>query len=249
MDEKLIENIENYLNRKCLIIFDKFLIRQKIIFDHIEQFKNLQSQQKVCIILDSGSFDINGAFDCLDYCKEREIAYDAIVLNKLASAGTIMALGAENLFFTRQGALGVIDPTHYFHDFPKIYFRRGINTIVRRVNLDEINCYKNFIRESLSEDKQAIAEVLAPLHAALDGCLIEQAQTRLLFIQKELQKLFIKNHPNCDYSYLSEFMTVGSGSFDYTLHQSELKKLNLSINSCSPFLEELLYPIYMKFHG
>ncbi|WP_281756948.1 hypothetical protein [Succinatimonas hippei] len=243
-----LELISNYLDKQCIVIFDKWDLLNYLKFEHIDQLKNVKENKNICLILDTGNFDINGAFECIEFCKEKNIKYDAIILNKLASAGTLLALNSEQLIFTKQGALGTIDPTHPQHNFPKFISVAEKYRYLRRINIDEINSYTAFVEKALQGDKKLIDEVLDPLTKNLTPDLLKRANEHLLVLKNKIKEILINHHPQCDPDKLSDFLITGAGSFDYTIHPTELKKLQLNFKLCPQDLETILNQLFLDLH-
>ena len=78
--------------------------------------------------------------------------------------------------------------------------------------------------------------------------LLKKANEHLFVLKNKIKEILVNHHPQCDPDKLSDFLITGAGSFDYTIHPTELKKLQLSFKLCPQDLETILNQLFLDLH-
>jgi hypothetical protein len=156
--------------------------------------------------------------------------FEVIVPSKAHSAGTLMALGAEQIIMTKQATLGPIDPSINTPLNPGI---EGAPPDARvPVSVEAVNGFVEFAKESMKiPDPHAVKDLLMKLSDKIHPLVLgevfrSKAQIEMLG-KKLLESAGMK--PESIPSIVS-FLCSESGSHDYSIHRREARKLGLPVD-------------------
>ena len=178
------------------------------------------------IVLDSFSFDIEAAFEVVNFLKEKEITYRLFVKGKSGSFATVLALGAAQIFVTPVASLASIDPTFYTHGFPTIPGKRQywhLNPLEFKPWIEQINCILRGSKSGISKKYlEFIQKEAFPLKKR------EEAVTYFENLSKRLSNILHVQYKTKGEKIITYFLS-DLYSFDASAYFSQLLKIGLNI--------------------
>jgi hypothetical protein len=177
------------------------------------------------------------------FCDELEI----IVPVKAHSAGTMMAIGADNIIMTKQATLSPIDPSINHALAPQVV---GAPIGTRSpVSVEALRGYINLAQDTLGEQgQQAMGNIMLDLARQVHPLVLGDTYRRRQQTQSMAEKLLapqVKSAENR--KKIISFLSSDSGSHDYTLNRREAKALGLPVTKCPARLYPIVNHIYRNF--
>jgi Serine dehydrogenase proteinase len=177
------------------------------------------------------------------FCDELEI----IVPMKAHSAGTMMAIGADDIIMTKQATLSPIDPSINHALAPQII---GAPLGTRSsVSVEAIKGYLNLAQDTLGKPGQsAMGNIMIDLARQVHPLVLGDTYRRRQQTQSMAEKLLapqVKSAENR--KKIISFLSSDSGSHDYTLNRREAAALGLPVTKCPDKLYPVVNHIYRNF--
>lgn len=251
--QPLYREIERERDSRVLALVngERLGLQTQIAMDAVSPFVSLldaiRPTKKLSLILDTNGGQTSAAWRLLNlirsFCDELEV----IVPSKAMSAGTLMALGADKIVMTKQGALGPIDPSLDNHPLgPSIAGPTG-HALNVPVSTEAIRGYITEVRKDVT-DPTAMASVWNHLadkvHPLVLGDIFRNlSQIRML--ASDLMVHQVKDEEKR--SEIIELLCSESGSHDYTINRRQADKIGLNIEKPSSELYEILARVGMSY--
>ena len=177
------------------------------------------------------------------YCEQLTV----LVFSQALSAGTLIAIGADNILMTRHAVLGPIDPSIQTLLNPQVEIR-GQRTLVP-VSVESVRGYIEAAREELNiTDSEQLTTVLVNLashiHPFVLGSIF-RSQSQIRFLARKLLSQQIDNAAKIE--SVIKFLCADSGSHDYTINRKEAIELGLKVDKPSDEVYGLLRKIHQSF--
>lgn len=239
------ETLNQFSEFQILSFFDRsdFYSRDTLSIERlnssISQFLLRNPTKPLVLYLSSGCYQAENALEVVKLIKEYRDNYSVIVPKRLGSFATILSLGANKIYMTRQSALSTIDACLSGHDYPFV-----VNNLIRRqINPAELSSLNDFIRNVLAEDDESIAKVYRVVEEFIPLDKQDKAEKRYQFLKSKLLEI-VSEHNNllCPRLFI-DYLLLDAGSFDYWLDYSDLKCWGLSVELCSHAEEALIWKI------
>lgn len=208
-----------------------------ILLEHLDQ---IGSVQKISLILYTLGGDTLAAWNIVnlirEFCKEFEI----IVPNKCRSAGTLMALGANNIIMTKQATLGPIDPS----------LNSPMNPIIPNsnpptklpVSVESVKGYFAMLKKEVGvQTNKALSEAYLKLTETVNPLVlgdIYRRKNQIIMLAGQLLNMHSVTKSTAE--KIISFLCSDSGSHDYTINRTEARNLGLPIESPTDHLYQLL---------
>lgn len=208
-----------------------------ILLEHLDQ---IGSVQKISLILYTLGGDTLAAWNRVnlirEFCKEFEI----IVPNKCRSAGTLMALGANNIIMTKQATLGPIDPS----------LNSPMNPIIPNsnpptklpVSVESVKGYFAMLKKEVGvQTNKALSEAYLKLTETVNPLVlgdIYRRKNQIIMLAGQLLNMHSVTKSTAE--KIISFLCSDSGSHDYTINRTEARNLGLPIESPTDHLYQLL---------
>ena len=235
--KKFYEKIEKERNSKVIayVTGDRPGLETRIGADtpdvFLEHLDKIGKVNKISLILYTCGGDTLAAWNIInlfrEFCDELEI----IVPNKCRSAGTLMALGANEIIMTKQATLGPIDPSIIRAMSPII---PGTNPPQKlSLSVESVKGYFSLLKEEFgAKGEKAMADAYIKLAEQIHPVVLGDVYRT----QKQIQMLAEKMLGFSHYSKKSikkivTFLCSDSGSHDYTINRTEAKNLGLRVES------------------
>jgi hypothetical protein len=218
------------------------------VFDHfVEHLDAIGVTKRISLILYTQGGDGMAAWSLFNllrmFCDELEI----IVPVKAHSAGTMMAIGADNIIMTKQATLSPIDPSINHALAPQVM---GAPVGTRApVSVEAIKGYLNLAEDTLGDQGQtAMGNIMLDLARQVHPLVLGETYRRRQQTQSMAEKLLapqVKSAENR--KKIISFLSSDSGSHDYTLNRREAEALGLPVTKCPARLYPIVNHIYVNF--
>ena len=215
------------------------------VIDHfVEHLDDIGVCKRISLILYTRGGDGMAAWSLINlirmFCDELEV----IVPVKALSAGTMMAIGADNIVMTKQATLGPIDPSINHPLAPQVM---GAPVGTRApVSVEAIRGYLDLAKETVSRD--ALSAIMNLLSSQVHPLVLGEVNRRRQQIQQLAEKLLKPQVKKAeDRKKVISFLCSDSGSHDYTLNRREASALGLTVSKCSPDLYKLVKKLHKDF--
>ena len=248
--QTLIQRLEASRGSKVLLFFtgDRRNLETKIASDVYDLFVNhldkIGMVQKLSLFLYTRGGDTLAAWSLVNlirqFCKKLEI----IIPSNAHSAGTLMALGADNIVMTKQATLGPIDPSLNHPLNPQIPGRPPGTTAP--VSVEEISGFIELAKGELNlkgqrELGEALSRLTQHVHPLVLGAVF-RTRSQIKMLARRLISHQITDKKKV--SSIISFLCSESGSHDYTIHRREARELGLKIETPDDALYALINAIY-----
>jgi hypothetical protein len=218
--------------------------------DHLDKIANKRRIPRISLFLYTGGGLTIAAWSIVNLLKQFCNEFEVIIPAKAHSAGTIIALGADKIIMTKQATLSPIDPSingplNPFPAKPGIINPNEIQPVP--VSVEAISGFINFIKHDFGIKKKIeLNKMLLNLVDKIHPLVIGQsyrAKKQIQQIATTLLKDKIKNRWHRKKTI--KFLTVESGSHDYTIYRNEVKtKLGLPVETPNDELYDVIKKIF-----
>ncbi len=220
------------------------------VFDHfVDHLDAIGVTKRISLILYTRGGDGMAAWSLFNlirmFCDELEV----IVPMKAHSAGTMMAIGADNIIMTKQATLSPIDPSINHPLAPQI---QGAPVGARAsVSVEAIKGYLDLAKDTLgpsSEGKPVMGDVMLDLARQVHPLVLGETYRRRQQTQTMAERLLapqVKSAENR--KKIISFLSSDSGSHDYTLNRREASALGLRVSKCPARLYPIVNQLYRSF--
>lgn len=228
------------------IIGDRPGVETQIAHDARRLFVALLDQigptARISLLLDTNGGSVSAAWGLINlvhtFCDELEV----IIPSKAMSAGTLMALGANNIVMTKQAALGPIDPSvdHPLGPHTDANLRVSVSAEAVHGYLDEAKRDIN--------DPRGMAQVWTDLADRIHPIVLGEVFRRRAQIRFLAGKLIENAVPDeSKRQAVIDLLCSDSGSHDYTINRREAQALGLTVEKPSQQLYERLREIAASY--
>ena len=252
--QKLYRSIEQDQNSKVLsfITSDRQGMETQIGHDCIDPFVDLLEKigptNRISLILHTNGGQTLVAWRLVNlirmFCEELEV----LIPLKALSAGTLISIGADRVFMTKQAALGPIDPSVNNPLNPQADI--GGQSKQVPVSVESVRGYLDAARDELKiRGEQSLTSVLLDLTRHIHPLVLGEifrSQAQIRFLAEKLLSQQI-SEPGKIKSII-DFLCADSGSHDYTINRREAAGLGLSIEKPSDVLYKKLRKIHLSYN-
>ncbi|WP_375211154.1 SDH family Clp fold serine proteinase, partial [Hyphococcus sp.] len=207
----------------ALVNSDRLNLQTQIAADAINPFVQLLDEigptERLSLILDTNGGQTSAGWRLINlirsFCDDLEV----IVPTKAMSAGTLMALGADRILMTKQGALGPIDPSLANHPLSPTVVSATGQQIKMPVSAEAVRGYIDEVKKDVT-DPAALASVWNHLADKIHPIVLGEI-FRLGGQIRNLASDLIQNQvPDKDrQADIIQHLCSDSGSHDYTINR------------------------------
>lgn len=204
---------------------------------------------KLSLILHTNGGQTSAAWRLINlirsFCDDLEV----IVPTTAMSAGTLMALGANRIVMTKQGALGPIDPSLDNHPLaPGVVTATG-HTARLSVSAEAVRGYIDEIKKDVT-DPTALASVWNHLSSQIHPLVLGDI-FRLGGQIRTLATDLIKSQvPDTEMQQsIIQLLCSDSGSHDYTINRRQATDMGLAVEKPSSDMYDVLREITKSYHS
>ena len=189
-----------------------------------------------------------------NYCKK----FGILIPYRAQSAGTLIALGADEIIMTKLGELTPVDPTAQRHPFNP---RNPSNPKeLLPVSVEDVRSYINFAKDELKAEEKEIIELYSkmtnqsyhnPIHLhplALGN--VYRAQRMIKILSKRLLNLRTDDQLKLSQEIIDKIVNEITSNIcvhNYPIYRDEAKSLGLNIGISSNELEKMLWDLYENY--
>lgn len=210
------------------------------VFDlFVDQLEAIGQVKKLSLMLYSRGGDTNVAWSLCNlirsYCEE----FNVIVPNRAHSAATLLSLGADKIYMTKQATLSPIDPSI---NMPLNPIDPGTKDKIP-VSVESIKGFIQLAKEELgiigSEESAEVLKVLSNvIHPLLLGD-VYRARSHIRMLARKLLEVHFKGNTEA-IEKITNFLCSDSWNHNYTINRREAKQ-SLGLNIFRP--DDELYSI------
>lgn len=176
-----------------------------------------------------------------EFCRE----FNVIIPYKAHSAATMIALGADNIYMTRKGELGPIDPA-------LTITQGGDGTIIQQeINVEDVLSYISFLKDRAKiTDQNALSNTISPLAQRLEPWLIggiHRTHEHINLVARKLLSTRKKKIEESKAATIVESLVEKIYLHGHAIGRQEAKELNLPIEKENTELENLIWELYLKY--
>ncbi len=251
--QSLFSLIEANRDTKVLsfITSDRVGLDTAIAQDCIDSFVNLLEDigptQRISLILHTNGGQTLAAWRLVNlirmFCEEFEV----LVPFKALSAGTLIAMGADRVFMTKQAALGAIDPSVNNPLNPQVNV--GNRPVGVPVSVENVRGFIDMARDELGiKGEEALKSILLNLTDHIHPLVLGEtfrAQAQIRFLAEKLLPYQVEDGNKI--ISIIDFLSAKSGSHDYTINRREATDLGLKIEKPTQELYSLLRKVHLSY--
>jgi hypothetical protein len=175
------------------------------------------------------------------FCDELEV----LIPMKALSAGTLIAIGANNVVMTKQAALGPIDPSVNNPLNPQISVGGQVARIP--VSVENVLGYINAAKDELGiKSEQALTNILLGLSNQVHPLVLGEifrTRAQIRYLARQLLGGMVTD--DAKVRKIIDFLCADSGSHDYTINRREARNLGLNVETPSQDFYALLRKIHL----
>jgi hypothetical protein len=165
--DDLIKTLELARESKVLVYWTTQLAKlsESVVFSLYDQLTAIGKTPKLDLLLNTGGGDTEVPWRIVSLIREFCDEFAVLVPHRAASAGTLIAMGADEIVMTPLGVLGPIDPSRTHPLLPR---REGAEE-AEPISVQDMRHAMQFIREAAGSDKEMpyTPEAMAQIFSAL----------------------------------------------------------------------------------
>lgn len=243
------KKIEKARNTKvfAFVTSDRSGMETNIAQDCIDLFVNLLDEigptKKISLLLHTNGGSTLAAWRLINLIRTFCDQFEVLIPLKAMSAGTLIALGSDKIVMTKQAALGPIDPSITGPLNPQVNLG-GLQRHVP-VSVEAVRGYLEAARDLGIKNEGHLTSIFLNLSQHIHPLVlgdIFRSRTQIRFLADKLIKGQVKD--SVKRKKIIDFLSVDSGSHDYTMNRREALELGLSVEKPT----EPLYQILRKIH-
>jgi len=252
---RLIEQIEKKRNSHLIAYFvgDRNGVQAQIgedavrpLYDHllqINQEKDKKNGIDLFLYSRGGRVEVPWRIvsSIREFCKE----FNVMVPYKAHSAATMIAIGADNIYMTKKGELGPIDPS--------LTIAQGSNgTVVQQdINVEDVLSYVSFLTDRAKiTDQSALSNTVSLLAQKLEPWLIggiHRTHEHINLVARKLLGSRQKKIEESKASTIVESLVEKIYLHGHAIGRNEARELGLPIENEDPELEGLVWQLYLQY--
>lgn len=250
----LIQSIERVRRSRVLMYWTSPLAKMGdgSVPSMYDQLCAIGDVEHLDLVLHTGGGDVEIPWRIVSLIREFAKRFSVLIPHRAASAGTLLAMGADEIVMTRFAVLGPIDPSRTHPLLPR---REG--EAPQPVSVQDMRHAMQFIREAgrVGEEFAYTPEAMAEIFTALFDKLhplaigaIEQAYA----LSKLIGKRCLETHmsgPNAQAKIdrIVDQLCDEYKSHDYQIPRREAKAIGLNVKYASKRLDDALMKLYRHY--
>jgi Serine dehydrogenase proteinase len=216
-----------------------------IFFEHLSRFRE---PKKVDVFLVTTGGDILAAFGLSRLVREFSEFVGALIPEKCHSAGTLFALGANEIFMGKAATLTPIDPSIMTPLNPVVELAPGQRQSWP-VSVESVAGYRDLVKEDWRLNEEAAGVAFRMLAERINPLLLGDVYRSRQQIER-LARTLITYHRNDEREILNivEKLTRGYGSHDYPISRTEAGSLlDSQMAKDDSKLGKLIWDLFLDF--
>lgn len=256
---KLIQEIEEERKSKviCYITGDKPGFETRIaadafrlFYDHLEKIVGEKQIPKLDLFIYTRGGDTMVPWRLVSLFKEYSKTFSVLVPYKAHSAGTLIALGANEIVMGRMGELSPVDPSVTTPFNPP---NPGVQERKLDVSVEDVISYFLLAKEKVGlTEQEQLGEVFRTLSEKVHPLAlgnINRAHSQIRKLARQLLNIHIKGTTQAQrIDSIVDKLTEKLFSHNYLICREEAKKvIGLKISYPSVKLEKMLWQLYLEY--
>jgi Serine dehydrogenase proteinase len=216
-----------------------------VFFNHLSNFSDLK---KVDIFIFTHGGDTLAAFGLSNLLREFTKSVGALVPEKCHSAGTLLVLGASEIFMGRAATLTPIDPSVNGPLNPVVEMVPGQRQPLP-VSVESVAGYRTLVKEDWRLNDEATGVAFRLLAERINPLALGDVYRSRQQIER-LARTLLAHHRKDERNIqtIVEQLTRGLGSHDYLISRAEAREmLGTQVANDDPELEKLLWALFLDF--
>jgi hypothetical protein len=218
-----------------------------IFFNHITAFDNRENLHVLMFTLGG---DTLAAFGLSRLLREFTKNVGVLVPEKCYSAGSLFALGANEIFMSSAATLTPIDPSVSGLLNPVVETAPGQKQIIP-VSVESVAGYRTLVKEDWRLNDEAAGRAFEMLAERINPLALGDVYRSRQQIER-LARTLLNNHrkDESNIQTIVEKLTRGLGSHDYLISRSEARELlGSQVAQDDPALEKLVWALFLDFRA
>jgi len=215
-------------------------------YNHLKTF---EPRDRIDIFLFTTGGDTLAAFGLSRMLREFGAHIGALIPEKCHSAGTLLVLGANEIFMTRGATLTPIDPSVTTPLNPRVELAPGLGQTSIPVSVENIAGFKDLVREEWHLGDHEAGAALQMLAQAVNPLVLGQAFRSRQQIDR-LARALLGAHrtDNEKIGQIIEVLSRGLGSHDYLISRREAREvLGAQVLGDNAALEDAVWKLYAHY--
>ena len=219
-------------------------IHSEVLDFLVKHLDSIGETSKISLFLYTRGGNTLAAWSIANLIRQYCETFEVIVPSKAHSAGTLIALGANEIVMTKQATLGPIDPSVNTPLNPQV---PGADPNARLpVSVEAINGFMELAKEAGVENAENLTSVLTSLSSQVHPLVLGQvfrARSQIKMLGRRLLAKHLNDEETIEKTI--SFLCSESGSHDYTIYRAEAKdELGLNVTEPDKKEYELIKSIY-----
>ncbi len=253
---EIIEKIEKERKSKVIVYFtgDRKPFGASIAEDAVEPlYMNLlnldfeHEEKKIDLFLYSRGGDVSVPWRIATMIREFCDEFNILIPYKAHSAATLLSLGADNIFMSKKGELGPIDPTLVKASSSE----DGVTP--QEISVEDVNSYISFIREKANiNDQAALSHMIKCLVDQITPLTVGNVNRQNSHIRLVARKLLTSRNQKVDEDKIDsiiETLTEKMYSHGHGIGRKEAKEIGLPIENHEDKIENLIWELYIVYNN
>jgi Serine dehydrogenase proteinase len=250
----LIERIERIRGSRVLVYWTSPLAKMAdgSVPSLYDQLSAIGDVDHLDLILHTGGGDTEIPWRMVSLIREFATRFSVVVPHRAASAGTLLAMGADEIVMTRYAVLGPIDPSRTHPLLPRREGEAG-----EPVSVQDMRHAMQFIREAGRVDEEfiytpeAMAEIFTALfdklHPLAIGAIEQSYALSKLIGTRCLETHMTGPEAKADIAKIVDQLCDEYKSHAYQIPRREAKAIGLKVECASSELEDALMTLYRHY--
>lgn len=250
--QDLIREIEERRKSRviCLFTSDRLNAQGQFAKDFLPKlfsFFDDKPLEQLDIVLFTLGGDTLAAYALNRFLRQMAQRINVLIPHWCHSAGTLFALGANELVMTKLGTLSAIDPSIIGPLNPFIEPAPGAKQPVP-VGVESVAGFRNLVREEWRLDDEGASEAFGILAEKINPILLGdlfRSREQIISLATTLLNLHASEPDKT--KKIVQTLAKGLGSHDYLVMRAEARDLGLPVAKDDPELEDLIWRLYESF--
>jgi len=218
------------------------------IYRHLLQINTNSSEgKKIDLFLYTRGGDVSVPWRVVTMIREFCEEFSVLIPYKAYSAGTMIAIGSDNVIMGKKAELSPIDPTLVKS------ISGATNVPPPEISVEDVSSYISFMRERATiTDQVALAQVVSQLANHLTPLTLGSVNRQHSHIRLVARKLLTSRKEKIEENRIGtiiEALTEKMYSHGHAIGRKEAKELGLPIHQPSEELERLIWNLYQEYEG
>ncbi len=234
--QSIVRRLEKSAGHRMLVYWDsdRGSLCQNDVIGLYEVFKKIGFNEQIFLFLKSGGGDVEATLRIVNLIHSYCHHFSVWIPLDCASAATMIALGADEIFMGPLAHLSAIDSS-LRHDLAPLDERENRRVTVSQDELARI--VKLWNKHGQSQPGNPYSDIFKYLHPLVIGA-IDRASSLSIKICKEILSYHISDENECE--RISQHLNSDYPSHSYPITAREAQKIGLKVSSLPPDINDLL---------